>query len=638
MSYILICRPRKTLLDVVNTDLYIKKSTFLNNKVESGPALVKASNSFVQIENSTFLDNVGQHGLIEVRTGSHLIVKRSEFRGNGHVFLALSTIVVRPNSSASVSDSVFVNNMAASGAALCSFPDSSVIINRCRFSDNMAQEGGAINCHDQHDLDLPADNYQHSVNVSKENRSTRSERKRGKQVEEKKREVETQEVSRAEADGASTEEYKHEYENQEGGFLQNMILSDEFFHKRNPDAFFNLQDISPRCVITGSTFMNNHALPVGGAIYIRGRETEVANSSFSSNTGGSGGAIYGIYNSSIRIKHSSFHNNTAYTGSVVHVEQSSVLDIEESTFEYNDTEYLTGETISAKINSSVGIRNSSFRNQGTVSTVLRAADSSEVQVENSQFQTLAEVGSVVLDSQNDVRASFRSCSFNRSTGLRASENSHITVEGCLLTDSQHLQQGATVVAQFNSHVQFTNTTITDNHPQMSLPFLSVTGSSSAAIFDCVYSNNTRGRHVVVQTGSTLSILDSLFVQNYGRSGIFHLDSTRLFEVHDSQAQITRCIFQDNVFQNKLDIFPSSLIQMTNTDFNISRTMFFGNTADHVIVISTESLDTSPSKYVQIEQCVFYGNKGDISMTNTADVIIQSSKFSMTNQTSGGGGV
>ena len=145
-------RPTKTLLDVSNTKLYIRKSTFRSNEVGTGPAVPKATNSQIVVENCTFLENVGETGLFEITNGSNLNMTDTEFKNNGRWFFALSTIVVRRSSSASISGCTFVSNMAEYGAALCSFQNTSVVVNSSVFIDNLGQEGGAINCHNQVDL------------------------------------------------------------------------------------------------------------------------------------------------------------------------------------------------------------------------------------------------------------------------------------------------------------------------------------------------------------------------------------------------------------------------------------------------------------------------------------------------------
>ena len=574
-------RPRKTLLDVSNTRLYINKSTFRNNKVEVGPALIKAANSLVMVENCTFLENVGQTGLFEITNGSNLNMTDSEFKHNGHWFFALSTIAIRRSSSASITGCSFVNNMAANGAALCSFHNTSLMVNSSVFIDNVGQEGGAINCHNQ--VDLSQDNNNQNVDTKPSQKT--------------KQEIQEPETTR------------------------NKVNEREW----NTDTEQTARDEKlSRCLITGSKFENNSAVPSAGAVYIRGRRAEIYESNFLFNTGSLGGATRGIQNAEIDIKDSSFWDNTGGIGSNIHIEESTSLNIEGCTFEYNDSAHITGVGIYARNQSSVSISNSSFTNQGTLPVVFEIENATVLTVANTKFVTLQKIGCSALYSINNVKATFTRCSFNRTTGIYASQNTLVTVQESLITDSQHLGQGSTVLIQFGSHIQFINTTIVNNMPPMTQPFLSVSSGALAVITKCVYANNVRQRHVTVQKDSSLIIKDSQLVNNDGTSRSILVGPTSLFEIQDSEVSITGSDFQNNSFHGEMELQASVLFHMVNSEAKFSTSVFTGNAADPFLL--AESQSTSPLKYMAIKECVFNNNKGEISIFNIADVFIENSQI------------
>ena len=195
----------------------------------------------------------------------------------------------------------------------------------------------------------------------------------------------------------------------------------------------------------------------------------------------------------------------------------------------------------------------------------------------------------------------------------------VTFQESSITDSQHLEHGSTVLIQFGSHIQFINSIIVNNISPMTQPYLSVSSGCLVAMTNCVYVNNVRQRHVTVQKDSSLIIQDSQFVNNAGNSGSLLAGPTSLFEIHDSKVSITGGNFQNNSFHSKMELYPSFLFHVINSETEFSTSVFAGNAAEYILF--TESQFSSTPKYLAIKQCVFNNHKGKMSISNIADVVI-----------------
>ena len=274
------------------------------------------------------------------------------------------------------------------------------------------------------------------------------------------------------------------------------------------------------------------------------------------------------------------------------------------------------------------VENSSFLGNVAQTGLFQIANGSNLNVADSEFEALEKVGSLVLWSMNNVKATFTRCTFNRTTGFYGSQNTLITVKESLLTDSQHLDQGSTALIQLGSHIQFINTSIVNNMPPMPQPFLSVSIGSSVVMTNCAYGNNARQRHVLIQKDSSLEILDSQFLNNTGNHGSLPPESIKLFEIQDSKVSITGGNFHNNSFQNDTELYALFLFHMTNSEAKFFKSKFLGNTADHILF--TESQSSSPQKYIVMENCMFDNYEGEITISNIANVVFENSHLYISN--------
>ena len=376
-----ISRPDVTLLDINNTNLNIKTSTFTRNHGHFHAAVLKASESNITIHHVNFTRNIGHNGVIEIGNRSSLQVENSTFVNNGHLFFALSTILVRPTGSAVVTNCTFIFNMAAFGAGLCSMANSSITVSNCSFVNNSGQLGSSINCND--DLDL----------VSSKNKPIPQLMPLKLQVPSLQSNYFTGKTMKMSTYPDDTPEM---YKGTKYTWQNHTYLVTEFGSKLPTHT-----KAHSKCIIRQSIFDNNEAYSNGGAIYIEGRSAGINGSSFAYNIGGgTGGAISTFQKAKVNITNSQFKNNKAILGSAVSAKESVMISITNSNFPYLDTVHPTGFTIHASSSSLVTIVNSTFSNVRTVARIL------DVQNFTAVFLTdcnLSSTSAGILRAINNVK-------------------------------------------------------------------------------------------------------------------------------------------------------------------------------------------------------------------------------------------
>ena len=105
-----------SLLEVMDCSLNIANSIFQNlTKKNSGPAIVNAINSQIQLHEITCSNNYPLNGLIQIMNGSYLSIDGSVFEDNGNNILSSAVVTVKFNSSVDFSNCVFNGNVALYG-------------------------------------------------------------------------------------------------------------------------------------------------------------------------------------------------------------------------------------------------------------------------------------------------------------------------------------------------------------------------------------------------------------------------------------------------------------------------------------------------------------------------------------------
>ena len=570
--------------------------------VNTGPAIVKAMASKLKILRSIFISNYGHCGLIEIMNHSKLIIKNSKFENNSHFFFMISTILIRPNSSAFLSNTTFLNNMAALGAALCSFPKSNIFVKNCTFLNNIAQRGGAISCHDQ--FAAQESNVKHNTSISPL-------------------------ISRLSTKFShlpSIDSMK-KFDNKTLSLLK--IYRSQV--KLNSKLFFNTT--MTKCIIINSTFENNHVIEAGGAIYVQGRILEVHNSSFVANKGGFGGSISGEDSADINIMKCRFRNDFSIMGSSIFIEQSVKLSVDHSYFDYNDTSYATGAKILAFNYCNITVNNSYFINTWTVPVVFGLFNFTQLSAFNTKYQTYRNLGSAVLYAENNIKAIFLNCMFYKNTGIYGTENTVIHILNSTITDSHYVAIGHSILVQYGSHIYFMDTNISENKPAMPQPFIKVAHGSSAKMVNCIYKNNVRQLHFYVIYDSSLIITDSQIINN---TDTYHIVAWVLIQVYSSSMSVRNTFFLNNQHYLYHLPFPipklySYILWIQIGSANFTDCVFKDNKANFVMNFMAAA--GSPNGYLQIENTTFDNHaRRTLQIANYDDVIIQDSTFQMNNYT------
>ena len=127
----------RTLLDIKNSSLSIRNSTFYENNANEGPSIVKAIHSNVNMTESLFTENSGQNGLIRVLNDSSLYLGNCNFKNNFETQFMKSLIEVQ-YSNVIMKELTFLNNEGTPGVVLdmVSGPSNSLHIKQCIFSNN----------------------------------------------------------------------------------------------------------------------------------------------------------------------------------------------------------------------------------------------------------------------------------------------------------------------------------------------------------------------------------------------------------------------------------------------------------------------------------------------------------------------
>ena len=563
-------RLEKTMIDIQFCDLEIKNCKFSLNKAGSSQAAVlEAIDSQISIQDSSFDWNIGHHGIIEILQGSHLFVANSKFENNGIFLYSLSLIVVKTNSSAILSNCYFASSVAACGS-VCSFPNTSILVQNSTFSNNTGERGSSINCHNKITMNTVPDINFNSININ---------------------------------------------ETENGQSLEGKWQLEEFDSKSMISAKY-----SGSCVVMGTVIKNSFS--ADGTLHVQGRSVEISDSNFTTNVGGfGGGAIKGSEGAIINISKSRLVNNQGMIGSSIAIQDSTVLNISNCVIHYHDPKHFTGFGIHATNFSVVITSETDFKNQFLVEAIAFHLEKfSKLFVTGCSFNSYYGRGSSVLLATDNIQATFSNCTFNTSCGVSASDNSIVSITGCVFTRCHHVTSGNMMNFQFGSHLYLSESTLTN----IKVGFFSFTfgiySRSSATIVTCYYLENYMWGHANVDYGKLL-ISNSQFLSNDVISGYV---AGNMFIAKQSDLSITGSIFKDNIHPWKIRVNPNNLISLTSSNMNISDCSFYENEADGLVLM--ESFPEVHQQYIQIINSTFYNNVGDFELNDAADIIIQNSHF------------
>ena len=539
----------------------------------------------MNITNVSFQHSYGKKGLIQAIENSNLIITNSTFDRNGHWFYALSTIVLMSGSQALVSNCVFNGNKGAYGAALCSFPKTSVTVVNSTFANNFGQRGAVINIHDYANLKMHYYNYLSAEKTKFTHRQL----------------------------------FKTEMKTKMCPADKNAIVSEDSGEK---PVFLKKDDFS--CVVNDSTFSINRGMFSGGAIYVQGRALFLYNTSFILNVAGFGAAVAAEDKAFIFAKNTTFRNNYADIGSQINAENSVYLHLENILFDYSDVGYVTGPGFRVVAKSSIHILGSKFFTNFPLP--LDIENFTDITVTDSHFGMYKDSGSGVLYAENNVKINFTRCSFFKHGGFQISDNTFLFMDHYSIVRSHHVASLFIIWIKFGSHIYLKDTNITAIYPLQSIPFLRAESSSSVTLERCLYADNVILQyHFTIVGVSNMTIADSLFINNQPNDDrSIHLFSfVDLIHMENSFLSVTGSTFLDNSIIPWIPNWASSILIALDSEVNITNCLFKDNKADNVLYVSyQEEVPGTPGLYVQIINSTFNNKASSISIFNVAEIIFQ----------------
>ena len=487
---------KDTLIEITNCTLNISESVFSYHWTFFGPAVLNALSSTVYIWKTKFTENHGGT-IIQIYRGN-VYIRESNLDWNGILpFSSTTTIHVAFNSRCFISACNFSQNFAISGGALRVEGNSAITVDNTDFNNNIAIMGGAIFCQDNV-LYIPSTALQNTFYVNVPEKSIKS--------------------------SAETAE--------------------------------NYPNVTT-CLIRNSSFDGNVAMYGGGAIYLYGASLELIHNYFSAGGAGAYGGSIISYQGNVSIFSTTFKDSQAALGGgvlyatddtiifvnnslivgdlnakygclmdlhnkVIMTVSNSLVDITWAKMTFIVVNY--GPWINFNDHCTVSVNNVVFIHTNAISScVFHAQSSSTLQVTDSTFTKIPELGSYVMRTGGNNTAHFIRCIFNRTTAFHISGNSSVLIEDSLITDSQHVADG-TIMYVYESNLNILNTNITDNFPNKAVSFIYVyflhAEASNVTLTGSYYARNAMRTHLDVTGGSSLALFNSQFEDNRVICNIF----------------------------------------------------------------------------------------------------------------------
>ena len=480
---------KDSLIEITNYTLNISESVFSYHWTFLRPAVLNALSSTVYIWRTRFTKNHGGT-IIQIYRGN-VYMRESDFDWNGILpFSSTTTIHVAFNSRCFISASNFSWNFAISGGALRVEGNSVITVDNTNFYYNKAIMGGAIFCQDNV-LSVPSTALQNTFYVNVPEKSI----------------------------------------------------------KPSAETAENYPNVTT-CLIRNSSFEGNWVMYGGGDIYLNGASLELLHKYFSASFANvSGGSIIS-YQGNVSIFSTTFKDgHTTLGGGVLHATDDTIIFVNDSkiigdfiglagclmdlqnkvimtvsnsivNITWAKMTFITlsyGLWINFKDHCSVTVNNVVFIHTNAISPcVFGAQSSSTLLVTDSTFTKIPELGSHVMRADGNNTAHFIGCIFNRTTAFYISGNSSVLIEDGLITDSQHVADGA-IMYVYESNLNILNTNITDNFPNKDLSFIYVSflhaEASNVTLTGSYYARNAMKTHLDVTVGSSLALFNSQFEDN-----------------------------------------------------------------------------------------------------------------------------
>ena len=567
----------QSLLDITNCSLDMMNCTFhYLTKTNSGAAILKAVNSYVQITNMKCSKNYASHSLLHIQNNSHLKLDSSVFKDNGYLLFSYGIISSNFNSTVHISGSTFEGNSGRFGSCLYCSDNTTVIIENTSFNNNTALRGGVIYCQ----------NAESNIHARK--------------------------MSLRLLPGVMLSKRFNDLEN--GVMDTSIILTSKLVINScyigpdgdlalNDGGTFYLQGSFIELYINRCNF-SNAAMTEGGTIYAKGTSTlsikifidecifdgggapkgghisiqqvvvTISNSTFLGTALFEGGAIKATKHSIVNLNSCYFTQSFPALGGSIYIEESVTLNIADSRFE--PVLYIFGFSyISSVNNCSVIISRCHFTNDRIVPAYVVAfyiQNFGSLNVTDTLFETTLGINLIVLSATQNTTVYFTNCTFNKISGFRASYNTSVHIDNSRITNCINtLQTNGFMEISFQSELHITDSYINHNNVLESRTFIHVQFNSSLVLHDCNYHGNTMPSHLVASSDSYITIRDRHLINNTisddsqsDLKGILALDSSAAM------------MYNSHIIKNTVNIRFGTMISVRNGEISVDGTVFHKN--------------------------------------------------------------
>ena len=655
----------ETFINIKHSMLNMRKCKFENlQKSNSGPAILYAENSVVEMSNIHCHKNYATNGLIQIKNNSQLCMEKSTFKKNGYDLLFSSAIVSSEfNSVVHISNSKFNDNTGLLGSCLYGDSNTTVILRNSSFVNNSAVKGGVI-----FSQNIPGSlggqsNETGHVNELSKNETLFSLKDRN--------------------EGESTQENIHTYITDDS--IPSSIIDIQTCNFDSNAAYkgaavyikgFSIElsiyecNFANQATITGALHVEgtkgifihvfisecNFDGNTGADIYISRTVIEISTCKFLNSSGLEGGSIDAREHCILNITKCIFSGDFGFFNAVVNVQQAVELNIFDSLF--CSIPFAVGFSFISSFGKCwIKVVRSYFTNDNTIpayTIVFNIENTTSLVVTDSQFKTSRGLDLVILSASQNCQIYFTNCSFNKVSGFQASHNTSVHISNSKITHCiNSLQSHGFIHLWDGSQLNISNTTMAHNKVLETDTMILAQTNSSLTLSKCLYEENKMSSHIMVKDNSDIDINHCRFLKNHIIKG-HHKATKALLVIHDSNIIVNECHFSKNIIkveggqvmeisksnvtvvgsnfhQNNVyggDSFADGLnligVQLSKK-VNFRNTMFFDNVV--LSVLSVKSKIRSINSFLQINNCSFKASLPiSISSTNISDIIITNSHF------------
>lgn len=369
--------------------------------------------------------------------------------------------------------------------------------------------------------------------------------------------------------------------------------------------------------VSGSGYTSQAQSSLGGVVYVEGT-AQIANSTFSANSGGLGGVIH-VDGGTVAISGSTFSSNSALNGGVVYARDNSTVTSTNNTFENNTVSgfggvyyFLYGVDL-LEVGSTYD-SNSSDSNGGAIYA--------NHNVSAFLPNTIA-ISDALFDSNQAATGSFSSGSggalyiYNRST---------VTISNTEFVDNSATNGGAMWIVASDDTVTITDSTFTENTGDQS-GAIGVMAGGSSAVTDLVVSGSTfTDNEALAGYAGAISLGSTTISQSYGTVEIVNTS----FEGNNSNSSSSAnggailintssaddVVFSEVIFDGNIAHSSGGAVYINGAqDVDISTSRFLNNEA------------SSPASYTRYGGAIQISNVESISLSNSILCGNSTTKFS-----------